>query len=121
MGSAFAWVCTFAKRVDASLIALFSADVVVRFVVGSQGLTDETRRVLAEEHTRNGDMVVIDSLLDAYAHLTDKLAASLTWSVHHFDFQYLLKVMLSCIIRLSFSTRLVFDRPTMTPSFVLTK
>lgn len=68
-----------------------TAEVVVKFSIGIEGLSSNDVKKLTLENTAHGDLLLLPDLHDSYNNLTRKLLQSFVSLYNHYKFSYLLK------------------------------
>lgn len=75
------------------------------FVVGSKHLDEETLRDLRRDASEHGDLLILPSVEDSYASLTNKVLTAFATVDEEWDFNYLLKVDDDSFVNLPALTR----------------
>ena len=68
-----------------------SEDVMLRYIMGVNGLNDSQINKLHEENKTHGDLVFLDNFTEGIWALTNKTIALMTWATENVDFTYLMK------------------------------
>ena len=68
-----------------------SEDVMLRYIMGVNGLNDSQINKLHEENKTHGDLVFLDNFTEGIWALTNKTIALMKWATENFDFTYLMK------------------------------
>ena len=68
-----------------------SEDVMLRYIMGVNGLTDSQINRLREENNTHGDIVFLDNFTEGIWALTNKTIAVMKWATENVDFTYLMK------------------------------
>lgn len=79
---------------DAKILHLFAGVAVFRhiFPVGIANLSKRSLELLDEEQNLNGDLLLLDALIDDYANLARKTLMAIDAVCHMYNFDFLLKV-----------------------------
>ena len=68
-----------------------SEDVMLRYIMGVNGLNDLQINKLHEENKTHGDLVFLDNFTEGIWALTNKTIALMKWATENVDFTYLMK------------------------------
>ena len=68
-----------------------SSDVMLRFIIGTEGISIDLHDQLREENSVNNDIVLIGGLKEGKYRLTDKTIALMKWASENVNFTYLMK------------------------------
>ena len=68
-----------------------SEDVMLRYIMGVNGLNDLQINKLYEENKTHGDLVFLDNFTEGVQALTNKTIALMKWATENVDFTYLMK------------------------------
>ena len=68
-----------------------SEDVMLRYILGVNGLTESQMSHLHEEKKTHGDLVFLNNFTESVWALTNKMIAIMKWATENVDFMYLMK------------------------------
>ncbi|CAG5125348.1 unnamed protein product [Candidula unifasciata] len=66
--------------------------IMFRFVVGTSALNKVQSSQLVQEDSAHKDMLLLNSIIDSYEELTNKILQAFIWLDKHVNYQYVLKV-----------------------------
>ncbi|XP_071494468.1 beta-1,3-galactosyltransferase 6-like [Diadema antillarum] len=81
-------------------LMLKTDEVLVRFVIGTDGLSAEQMQLLAHEQEKFKDLLFLPDLTDSFSALTQKLIDMFVWLDHNVDYSFVLKVDDDSFVRL---------------------
>lgn len=67
------------------------SEVLLKFVLGTMGITEDDRDRLQKENEEHKDLLLLTDLVDSFANLTRKVLGSFVWAAKNVQFSYLLK------------------------------
>ena len=68
-----------------------SEEVMLRYIMGVNGLSDVQTNKLHQENKTHGDLVFLDNFTEGVGALTNKTIALMKWAIENVDFTYLMK------------------------------
>lgn len=83
----------------------------VRFIVGSQGLSEDRQSALKQENDTSKDIIFLDEIQESYTGLTNKLLAMYKFANKFIKFNFLLKVDEDSFVRVNAILEALLEKP----------